>query len=126
MKRAEATESGAIQFGAAPSTHSTRCQSARRNIRESQHMKIEIIKPRLGAAAAAFLARQHKLLIDGEWVDAAVGSVIEVEDPATEEIISKIPAGDESDIDRAVAAARRAFERGPWPRMTAADRSKLL
>ncbi|MDQ0475311.1 aldehyde dehydrogenase family protein [Labrys wisconsinensis] len=89
-------------------------------------MKIDVTRPELGAAAAAFLARPHKLLIDGQWAEARNGATIDVEDPATEEIIATIQGGDEADIDRAVAAARRAFESGPWPRTSAADRSRLL
>ncbi len=51
---------------------------------------------------------------------------IAVEDPATEETIAHVPAGDKADIDLAVAAARRAFESGPWSRISPADRSKLV
>jgi phenylacetaldehyde dehydrogenase len=76
-------------------------------------MTIAIRKPSLGSAATAFLAKPHKLLIDGKWVDAQSGKTFEVEDPATQEIIAHVPAGDKADIDAAVAAARRAFESGP-------------
>lgn len=85
-------------------------------------MNIAIRKPSLGSAAAAFLAKRHKLLIDGEWVDARSGKTFAVEDPATEEKIAEVPAGDKADIDLAVAAARRAFETGPWSRISPAER----
>ena len=70
-------------------------------------MTIAIRKPALGSAATAFLAKKHQMLIDGKWVDARSGKTFSVEDPATEEIIAHVPAGDKADIDLAVAAARR-------------------
>jgi phenylacetaldehyde dehydrogenase len=76
-------------------------------------MTIAIRRPALGSAATAFLAKKHQMLIDGKWVDARSGETFAVEDPATEETIAHVPAGDKADIDLAVAAARRAFETGP-------------
>ena len=61
------------------------------------------------------------MLIDGKWVAAQSGKTLPVEDPATEETITHVPAGDKADIDLAVAAARRAFETGPWSRISPAD-----
>src|SRR5579863_9625308 len=89
-------------------------------------MTIAIRKPSLGSAATAFLSKHHKLLIDGKWVDAKSGKTFAVEDPATEEVITHVPAGDKADIDAAVAAARRAFETGPWSRILPGDRSRLV
>ena len=89
-------------------------------------MTIAIRRPSLGSAATAFLAKPHKLLIDGKWVDARSGKTFAVEDPATEEKIADVPAGDKADIDLAVAAARRAFETGPWSRISPAERSRLV
>ena len=89
-------------------------------------MTIAIRKPSLGSAATAFLAKPHKILIDGKWVDAKSGETFPVEDPATEEVIAHVPAGDKADIDAAVAAARRAFETGPWSRILPGDRSRLV
>lgn len=60
-----------------------------------------------------------QLLIDGAWVDAASGKTFPVIDPRTEQVITHVAEGDKADIDRAVAAARRAFDSGPWPKMTA-------
>src|SRR5271156_802965 len=68
-------------------------------------MTIAIRKPALGSAATAFLAKKQQMLIDGKWVDARSGKTFAVEDPATEEIIAHVPAGDKADIDLAVAAA---------------------
>ena len=72
-------------------------------------MTIAIRRPALGSAATAFLAKKHQMLIDGKWVDARSGQTFAVEDPATEEIIALVPAGDKADIDLAVAAARRSI-----------------
>ena len=89
-------------------------------------MTIAIRKPSLGSAATSFLATDHKLLIDGKWVAAKSGETFPVEDPATEEVIAHVPAGDKADIDAAVAAARRAFEAGPWSRILPGDRSRMV
>jgi aldehyde dehydrogenase (NAD+) len=69
---------------------------------------------------------QTKLLIDNEWVDSSNGAVFETLNPATGEPIAKVAAGGAADIDRAVKAARRALEEGPWGTMDAADRGRLL
>ncbi len=70
-------------------------------------------KVRLGDPARRFLGTDRKMLIDGQWVDAQSGRTIEVVDPATGLKLVDVPAGGAADVDRAVAAARRAFE-GPW------------
>jgi phenylacetaldehyde dehydrogenase len=89
-------------------------------------MTIAIRKPTLGSAATAFLAKEHLMLIDGKWVPARSGETFAVEDPATQETIARVPAGDKTDIDAAVAAARRAFDSGPWSRMLPRDRARLV
>lgn len=81
---------------------------------------------RILPANAAFLARAHGLLIDGEWVAAASGKTFEVRDPSSDRVISHCAAGDGPDIDRAVSAARHAFEESAWARMTAVDRERLM
>ncbi|MBM3465212.1 MAG: aldehyde dehydrogenase family protein, partial [Armatimonadetes bacterium] len=65
-----------------------------------------------------------RLLIDGALVETP--AQIEVENPATGEILTTVARGTEADVDRAVGAARRAFEDGPWPRMNASLREKIL
>jgi phenylacetaldehyde dehydrogenase len=89
-------------------------------------MTVTIEKPELSSAAASFVTRKHKLLISGKWVEAQTGKTFAVEDPATLETIAHVPDGSKADIDMAVAAARRAFESGPWPTMSPAERSKLV
>ncbi len=67
-----------------------------------------------------------KLLIDGQHVDPVEAGTLLVMNPATGEKICDVPSGTGPDVDRAVKAARRAFEAGPWGRMNASERGKLL
>lgn len=69
---------------------------------------------------------QTHLFINGGWESPARGGTLEVIDPATEAIIHRAPAGTKEDIDRAVSAARTAFDTGPWPRMSGAERAVYL
>ena len=89
-------------------------------------MTITIDKPTVSSTLKTFLAKERKLFIGGKWVAAQSGKTFPVEDPATEETIAHVPAGDKADIDLAVAAARRAFESGPWARISPAERSRLV
>lgn len=75
---------------------------------------------------AAPIARPGSLYLDGAWVDPSAGGRIEVIDPATEEVFVRVAEATEPDIDRAVAAARAAFDRGPWPRLSPAERAGYL
>ena len=68
----------------------------------------------------------QKMLINGQWVDSQSGKTFETLNPATGEVICRVAEGDKADIDLAVKAARRAFESGPWARMNASDRGRLL
>jgi len=80
----------------------------------------------LDAPAQAFLSRAGKMLIDGKWVSAASGKTFDAIDPATEGVICQIAAGDAEDVDRAVKAARKAFEDSAWSRMRPVERERLL
>ncbi|MBI2433252.1 MAG: aldehyde dehydrogenase family protein [Candidatus Hydrogenedentes bacterium] len=73
-----------------------------------------------------FLSKPRKMLIDGHWVDAASGKTIAVYNPATGEVLVQVAEGDSEDIERAVRAARRAFESGPWHRMTPSERGRIV
>ncbi len=64
--------------------------------------------------------------IDGDWAAPATTDVLEVVSPHTEEVVARVPQGSTADIDAAVAAARRAFDQGPWPRMTPAERIAVI
>ncbi len=65
----------------------------------------------------------QKLFIGGEWVEPSGTATIDVISPHSEELVGRVPEGTEGDIDRAVAAARDAFDNGEWPRMTPAERA---
>ncbi|HLA11280.1 MAG TPA: betaine-aldehyde dehydrogenase [Pyrinomonadaceae bacterium] len=69
--------------------------------------------------------RKYQLLIDGQWVDAASGKTFTTPNPATGETLAEVAEGDKADIDKAVDAARRAYD-GKWSRMSARDRGRLL
>ncbi len=69
---------------------------------------------------------QTRLLIDGQWRDSLSGKTFETVNPATEETIAFVAEGDSADIDLAVKAARKAFDTGPWRKMDARDRGRLL
>jgi phenylacetaldehyde dehydrogenase len=73
-----------------------------------------------------FIAKPKKLLIGGEWVDAASGRTFATIDPATGERLTEVAHGEAADIGRAVAAARRAFDEGPWTQMKPNERERLL
>ncbi len=73
-----------------------------------------------------FVARPRKLLINGEWVEAASGKTFETYNPATGDVLASVAEGDKEDIDRAVRAARAAFDTGPWRRMTVSERGRLI
>ena len=72
------------------------------------------------------LRSYDKLFIGGHWTNPSSSSVIDVISPTTEENIAHVPEGQAADIDAAVAAARRAFDSGPWPRMSQQERSAAL
>ncbi|XP_020208180.1 aldehyde dehydrogenase family 2 member B4, mitochondrial [Cajanus cajan] len=70
--------------------------------------------------------RYTKNLINGEFVDAVSGKTFPTYDPRTGEVIANVAEGDQEDINRAVSAARKAFDEGPWPKMTPYERSRVL
>ena len=81
---------------------------------------------RLGSAARTFVAKRKQLFIGGSWQDANSGLTLAVIDPAYALEVDRIPAGSAEDIDRAVSAARAAFEGAAWSRMAPADRARLI
>ena len=74
----------------------------------------------------AFVASPKKLLINDQWVNAQSGRTFDVFDPATDKVVASVAEGDAADVDLAVAAAREAFDTGPWSKMTASDRGRLI
>ncbi|MEW6440011.1 MAG: aldehyde dehydrogenase family protein [bacterium] len=83
--------------------------------------KLEIVEPVKG-----FMSKPIKMLIGGKWMDSVSGMTFPTFNPATEEEITQVAEGVKEDIDEAVKAARRAFESGPWPKMTPSERSRLI
>ena len=75
---------------------------------------------------AEFLTSHDTVFIDGEWVPAKTRERIEVISPWSEEVVASVPGGSRADIDAAVAAARRAFETGPWPQLSLDARMAIV
>ena len=80
----------------------------------------------LNSKVAQFTATPKKMLINGDWVEALSGKRFETVNPATGEVITAVPEAGREDVDLAVRAARRAFEKGPWPKTRPEERSRLL
>src|SRR5271156_2484397 len=77
-------------------------------------------------AVDEFTAAPRKLFINGQWTDAASGKTFATPNPATGDTLATVAEGDAEDINRAVAAARRAFDDGPWSRMTPSERGRII
>jgi phenylacetaldehyde dehydrogenase len=89
-------------------------------------MDVSAVHEQLSHEGRDFIARRHKLLINGRWVDAASGRSFAVFDPSNGQQIAEVAEGGPEDVNAAVSAARRAFEDGPWPRMKPTERGKLV
>ena len=72
--------------------------------------------------SASAIRHPDRLFIGGAWVEAHSGRYIEIVSPDTEQVVARVAEADETDMDRAVAAARKAFDQGPWPWMSPAER----
>src|SRR5947208_1562678 len=70
--------------------------------------------------------KDQPMFIGGKWVDSQSGKTFPTVNPATGQTICQVAEGDKADIDLAVKAARKAFESGPWPKMSAAERGRLM
>src|ERR1700674_4435738 len=75
---------------------------------------------------SSFISKTQKILINGKWVEAASGKTFSTFNPATGEVLSRVAEGDKEDIDRAVKAARAAFETGPWSKITPSERGRMI
>jgi len=80
----------------------------------------------LSARVQQFVAQPRKVLIDGRWVPAKSGEMFDVFNPANGQRIGRAAACEKADVDAAVAAARKAFDEGPWPRMSPSERGKII
>lgn len=78
------------------------------------------------AKVKAFVSKPRKMLINNRWIEAVSGKTFPVYDPATGAELARVAEGDQADIDRAVRAARAAFDSGAWPSLTASERGRLI
>ena len=78
------------------------------------------------ATEAKTSVRKYQLYINGEWSPSESRAYFPVIDPSTEETIAEVPSANEKDVNRAVAAARTAFDSGSWPQTTAQERGRIL
>ena len=80
----------------------------------------------IDSRVSEFLEKPRKMLIDGKWVNSVSGKTFPTYNPATGEVLAHVAEGDKQDIDLAVKAARKAFDQGPWRKLTASERGKLI
>jgi len=80
----------------------------------------------LTASVSQFLSQPKKAFIDGQWQEARSGRTFEVLDPSNGKVIANVAACEKADVDAAVAAARRAFDEGPWRRMSPSERARII
>jgi phenylacetaldehyde dehydrogenase len=83
-------------------------------------------KPDVAKGVRAFLEAPKQLFINGDWQSSAADERFTVENPATGDVLTEVSYGKKEDIDLAVEAARRAFDKGPWSSMSASARSRLI
>jgi phenylacetaldehyde dehydrogenase len=74
----------------------------------------------------SFVGAPRKMLIGGKWLDAASGKTFPTYNPATGEVLAHVAEGNSIDVDKAIAAARKAFEGGPWRTLSASERGRLI
>ena len=80
----------------------------------------------LDPRVASFIEKPRQMLINGNWVDSVSGKTFPSYDPSTGEVLATVAEGDQADIDLAVKAARKAFETGPWRKMSVSERGRLI
>ncbi|HEV3483241.1 MAG TPA: aldehyde dehydrogenase family protein [Candidatus Acidoferrales bacterium] len=73
-----------------------------------------------------FVAKPRQMLINGKWVNAASGKTFPTYNPATGEVLAQVAEGNKEDINRAVDAARAAFDKGPWRKLAPSERGRLI
>src|SRR5260370_14071561 len=78
------------------------------------------------SSSATTQTQTYQMYVNGEWVTSNSGKTFPVYDPSTEETIAEVPDSNTKDVDRAVAAAKDAFENGPWASSTAQERGRVL
>jgi phenylacetaldehyde dehydrogenase len=89
-------------------------------------MATAVATPSINSNVSSFVTKKQQLLINGKWVDSASGKTFATYNPATGEVLANVAAGDHEDIDRAVKAARAAFETGKWSKTSPAKRARMM
>ena len=84
------------------------------------------VSPQIHPQVADFIEKPRTMLINGKWVNSISGKTFPTYNPATGEVLAQVAEGDSQDIEEAVKAARKAFDHGPWRRMTASERGRLI
>jgi phenylacetaldehyde dehydrogenase len=84
------------------------------------------VSPQIHPQVADFIEKPRKMLINGKWVNSISGKTFPTYNPATGEVLAQVAEGDREDIEQAVKAARKAFDQGPWRRLTASERGRLI
>ena len=84
------------------------------------------VSPQIHPQVADFIDKPRKMLINGNWVNSISGKTFPTYNPATGEILAQVAEGDREDVEQAVKAARKAFDQGPWRRLTASERGRLI
>jgi phenylacetaldehyde dehydrogenase len=84
------------------------------------------VTPQIHPRVAEFIDKPRQMLINGKWVDSVSGKTFPTYNPATGEVLAQVAEGDREDVDLAVKAARKAFDHGPWRKMTASERGRLI
>jgi phenylacetaldehyde dehydrogenase len=84
------------------------------------------VSPQIHPEVAEFIEKPRKMLINGQWVNSISGKTFPTYNPATGEVLAHVAEGDKEDIEQAVRAARKAFDHGPWRKLTASERGRLI
>ncbi|MGB6405616.1 MAG: aldehyde dehydrogenase family protein [Candidatus Sulfotelmatobacter sp.] len=84
------------------------------------------VSPQIHPKVAEFLEKPRKMLINGQWVSSISGKTFPTYNPSTGEVLAQVAEGDREDIEQAVKAARRAFDHGPWRRLTSSERGRMI
>ncbi|KAF8086773.1 hypothetical protein N665_0613s0041 [Sinapis alba] len=111
-------------FMSSPSLFPLRCKNT--NVNRGAHRYSNHAAAAEDTITPPVKVEHTQLLINGKFIDSASGKTFPTLDPRTGEVIAQVAEGDVEDVNRAVSAARKAFDEGPWPRMTAYERSKIL
>src|ERR1700684_4441358 len=84
------------------------------------------VSPQIHPQVAEFIDKPRKMLINGNWVNSISGKTFPTYNPATGDVLAQVAEGDREDIEQAVKAARKAFDKGPWRRLTSSERGRLI